>query len=322
MPDEGAMSLLLDQEIAPVIAGLWGSISTADGPTQEQTAVLTSIARHLFGRSDFDLADVKPLRAVEAARALQRPDARLRFAEILMTLELCRHPPSFDQVNLSEAYVTAMDLGDHEIELIRVAVQQGAEAASTDLERSYAKVLPEISELSLRNRYLHLDKPDHELAARLKTLHDLPENTLGYQYIEFYRQHGFALPGDDVHLPAHYVNHDMNHVITGYPPTAPGEIARSAFLMAANDSRHNWLEFLLTMSIHESGVVNHGEIRAKVATLDRDGVPDYLADGLRRGAQCTVDLSQVDHLAIAHLPLDQVRENFSVVPPAVSAPPV
>jgi hypothetical protein len=68
------------------------------------------------------------------------------------------------------------------------------------------------------------------------------------------------------------------------------------------------------MSIHESGVLNHGDIRAKVATLQRAGVPDFLGEGLARGAKCTVDLSQVDHLSIAHLPLEQVRERFSVVP--------
>ena len=308
------MGLFVDHEVDPVIAGLVGSISPADGPTTEQVTVLTAIARHVLGRDGLDLADVRPLSSDVVAQAVARPDARLRFAEIALTLELCRHPMAEEQVNLSEKYVTALGLGEHEIELTRTAIEQGAEAAATDLERSYSKILPEISELSLRNRYLRLDQPDYPLAERLTKLHDLPEDTLGYQYIEFYRRHGFPLPGDDVNLPAHYVNHDMNHVITGYEPTAPGEIARSAFLMAADDSRHNWLEFLLTMSIHESGVLNHGEIRAKVATLDRDGIADFLGDGLRRGVQCTVDLSQVDHLAIAHLPLEQVRENFSVVP--------
>ena len=90
----------------------------------------------------------------------------------------------------------------------------------------------------------------------------------------------------------------MNHVITGYEPTAPGEIARSGFLWAANDSRRNWLEFLVTLSIHESGVLNHGAIRAKVSTLDRQGVPELFGEGLERGSQCSADLSQVDHLAL------------------------
>ena len=308
------MQLLLENEIEPMVAGLLGGISTSSGPTTEQMIVLESLARHLGGRPDIDLQNMTPLSPDAVSKALQRPEARLRFAEIMMTLELCRHPMSIEQVDLAEKYVAAMGIDNVEIEVTRIAIVKGAEAAATDLERCYQQILPEISELSLRDRYLRLDKPDHALAERLKVLQDLPEDTLGYQYMEFYRRNKIELPGDDTHLPAHYVNHDMNHVITGYEPTAAGEIARSGFLLATSDSRHNWLEFLLTMSIHESGVLNHGDIRAKVATLDRQGVPEFLGEGLERGSKCTVDLSQVDHLSIAHLPLEQVRKQFSVEP--------
>jgi hypothetical protein len=318
------MQVLLEYEVEPAVAGLLGSISTTSGPTAEQLIVLDSITRHVWGRGDIDLQNLTPQSPDDAAKALKRPEARLRFAEIVMVLELCRHPMSIEQVDLAERYVAAMGIDGLEIESTRIAIVKGAEAAATDLERCYQQILPEISELSLRDRYLRLDKPDHALAERLRALRDLPENTLGFQYLEFYRRNKIELPGDDTHLPAHYVNHDMNHVITGYEPTAPGEIARSGFLLATNDSRHNWLEFLLTMSIHESGVLNHGDIRAKVATLDRAGVPDFLGEGLARGVKCTVDLSQIDHLSIAHLPLEQVRAQFSVVPlqsaPDPSAP--
>lgn len=308
------MQILLDDEVGPVVAGLLGGVSISTGPTAEQMIVLDSITRHLWNRDDIDVANLTPLSADDTAAALQRPDARLRFAEMMMTLELCRHPMSLEQADLAATYVAAMGIDNVEIETTRTAIVRGAEAAATDLERCYQQILPEISELSLRDRYLRLDEPDHALADRLRALRDLPEDTLGYQYLEFYRRNNIELPGDDIHLPAHYVNHDMNHVITGYEPTAPGEIARSGFLLATNDSRHNWLEFLLTMSIHESGVLNHGDIRAKVATLDREGVPEFLGEGFARGAQCTTDLSQVDHLALAHLPLEQVRERFSIVP--------
>ena len=68
------------------------------------------------------------------------------------------------------------------------------------------------------------------------------------------------------------------------------------------------------MSIHESGVLTHGAIHAKFATLSRPGVNDLLAEGIDRGRQCRVDLSQVDHLAIAGESLASVRERFNVVP--------
>ncbi len=275
------MTIALEtHEVEPVIAGLVGGIDADGGPTNEQLTVLGAIASNLWDRPDLDPREVAPLHPDGAAAALTRYEARLRFCEILMTLEMCRHPQSSSQVERVEEYVSALGISGIEIQTTREALERGAEETSTDLERCYGDILPEISECTLRDRYLRLAEPDPTLADRLRALHDLPAGTLGHAYIEFYRRNGFPLPGDDTHLPAHYVNHDMNHVITGYEPTAPGEIARSGFLMAANASRRNWLEFLMTMSIHETGVLNHGNIRAKVATLDREGVPEFFGEGL------------------------------------------
>jgi len=302
-------------------AGLLGVIDPADGGTAEQRAVLDAVVGHVWQVPDLDLDDLVPLTPGEVAARLPEETARLRFCELAMVLELCCHPPSAAQVERVEGYVSALGVDGIAVETARTTLERGAAIATEDLERTYREILPEISELTLRDRYLTLDAPDPGLGDRLRALHDLPPGTLGHAYVEFYRRNGFPLPGDDVHLPAHYVNHDMNHVITGYEPTAAGEVARSGFLFAANTSRHNWLELLLTLSIHESGVVTHGEIRAKVATLARPGVADLLGEGLARGQQCTVDLPSVDHLAIAAEPLEEIRARFHVVPLRHPMPP-
>jgi len=296
------------------VPGLLGAIDVDGGPTDEQLAVLRAFVTHLWRRPDLDVDTLAPLGAHELAARLPGDETRLRFCEMVMTLELCRHPQSAAQVSCAEQCAAALGVTDIAVETTRTALEQGSAVVTIDLERIYGEVLPEVSERSLRDRYLRLEEPDPALGDRLRALGDLPEGSLGRAYIAFYQRNGFDLPGDDIHLPAHYVNHDMNHVITGYEPTAPGEIARSGFLVAANAARHNWLEFLLTMSIHESGVLTHGEIRAKFATLSRPDVSDLLAEGLDRGRRCTVDLSQVDHLAIAGEPLAAVREEFNVVP--------
>ena len=296
------------------VAGLLAAIDVDGGATDEQLAVLRAFVTHVWKRPDLDLAAVTPLGPSELASRLPGDDTRLRFCELLMTLELCRHPQSAAQVQCAEECAAALGVTGIAMETTRTALEQGAAVVAADLERQYGEILPEVSERALRDRYLRLETPDPALAERLRALAHLPAGSLGRAYLAFYERNGFALPGDDVHLPAHYVNHDMNHVITGYEPTAPGEIARSGFLVAANGSRHNWLEFLLTMSIHESGVLTHGEIHAKFATLSRPGVSDLLGEGFERGLQCTVDLSQVDHLAIAGEPLDAIRERFNVVP--------
>ena len=50
----------------------------------------------------------------------------------------------------------------------------------------------------------------------------------------------------------------------------------------------------------------------KTATLQRDVAVDLLAEGLRRGAQCTGDFTSADHLALAATPLEEVRERYEV----------
>jgi ubiquinone biosynthesis protein Coq4 len=298
--------------------GLLGAVDVDGGPTDEQHAVLGAILRHVWRLPDLDLDAVHARGPAEVAERLTDEQACLRFCELAMVLELCRHPQSPAQVGRVEHYAAALRVDGIALDTTRTALERGAAIVAEDLERTYREILPEVSELQLRDRYLTLDAPDPALGDRLRSLGDLPPGTLGHEYVEFYRRNGFGFPGDDVHLPAHYVNHDMNHVITGYEPHAAGEVARSGFIWAAHGSRANWMELLLTLSIHESGVLTHGDIRAKIATLSRPGVAELLGEGLDRGQQCTVNLPAVDHLALVAEPLEAVRERFHVVPLAGS----
>src|SRR6516165_6888250 len=193
-------------------------------------------------------------------------------------------------------------------------VDEGAERATEDYDRFYADDLAQLSEPALRAKYLTLTEPDPQLARRLKQLHDLPADTLGYSYIEFYRRNRLVLPGDDTHLPAHYVSHDMNHVITGYEPTGPGEIALGAFTLAMNDNDASWLQFMTNLVIHEAGLLKHGAIEPKASTMTRAGATELVGEAFARGARCTSDFSQADHLAMADRPLESVRAYYTVVP--------
>lgn len=234
-----------------------------------------------------------------------------------MLLELCRHPESRAQVERVEAYADALGPdGAEERQIIRTWLDEGVQRATDDFDRFYDAQLGTLSEPSLREGYLELTDPDLELARRLEGLHELPEGTLGHAYVEFYRRNQLTVPGADIHFPAHYVAHDMNHVITGYEPTGPEEIALGAFTLAMNDNDANWIQFLANLAIHEAGLLKHGEIMPKTETLSRPGATDLLGDGLWRGAQCTSDFSQADHFTFAPWQLEDVRAHFGVPPRA------
>ena len=300
--------------VEPVVAGLVGGIDVDDGPTERQLAVLAAVVAHLWRRPDLDVRTVRPLRPDEVVREIGDAEVRHRTMELLVMLELCRNPQTLTQVTRVEEYAAALGVESHALDIIRTWIDDGTERATADYDRFYAEVLPELSEPAFRSKYLRLDEPDHALARQLRAFHELPSDTLGYAYIEFYRRNQLVLPGDDTHMPAHYVSHDMNHVIAGYEPTGPGEIALGAFTLAMQDNDANWLQFMTNLLIHEGGMLKHGEIMPKAETLSRPGATELLGEALERGSQCTADFSQADHMSLAPLPLDEVRAQFNVVP--------
>ena len=70
----------------------------------------------------------------------------MQFCEMVMTLELCRHPQSAAQVDRAEDYAAALGVSGIAMETTRTALEQGAAVAAADLERVYGDILPEVSE--------------------------------------------------------------------------------------------------------------------------------------------------------------------------------
>ena len=149
-------------------AGLLAAIDVDGGPTDEQRAVLRSVVHHVWQRPDLDLDALDPLTSAEVSARLSDDLDRLRFCELAMLLELCRHPQSPAQVECVEACAAALGVDGIEMATVRRALEQGAAVVAEDLERSYREILPEISELQLRDRYLTLDEPDPALGDRLR----------------------------------------------------------------------------------------------------------------------------------------------------------
>jgi Coenzyme Q (ubiquinone) biosynthesis protein Coq4 len=303
-----------DTAVEPVVRMVLGAIDVDGGATDEQRAVLAAIVAGGFGRPDLDIDALEPLDPAAAAAAIPE-GAHQRARELMVLLELCRHPLSDAQVARADEYAAALHQEGPGLELARELVRDGAEAAMADYQRYVDTIETDLEEPTLKASYPgSLDAPDPELAARLRALHDLPSGTLGYEYVEFYRRNGLTLPGDDPNMPAVFVAHDMCHVIGGYEPTGQGEIALGAMQLAVTDSDAHWIGFLGNLAVHEAGFLSNESLRAKSATLTRAGAPELVARAMWRGAHCTGDFTTADHLAMTSLPLDDVRARYSVPP--------
>ncbi len=232
-----------------MVRTLLGAVDTGDGGTPEQLAVLRALVVGYWDRPDLDLTSLTALAPDAAAAALTEPTVRGETRELMVLLEACRHPFTEAQVHRVDAYGAALHEDGRGMALLRAFVQGGAEHAMADFQRSMDEMELELSERSLAAEHVGQGHaPDPELAQRLRALHDLPAGTLGHEYVEFYRRNGLTLPGDDPSMPAVFVSHDMCHVIAGYEPTGPEEIALGAMQLCVSGTEVHWVQFLSATS--------------------------------------------------------------------------
>jgi hypothetical protein len=71
---------------------------------------------------------------------------------------------------------------------------------------------------------------------------------------------------------------------------------------------------LTSAAAYELGLHATAAFLGKQEAFARDGAASLIADGFHRGAACTEDFSEIDHLSLAHLPLADVRRRFGVPP--------
>lgn len=301
--------------VEPVVAGLLGAITVADGPTPEQLAVLRAVVAHLWERPDLEPTTLVPLDPEATAAAVPDPAARRRFHEVLMTLEACRHPLSAAVVDRCEEYLATLGVDGPDVAIFRSHVAEGHARAHADFDRFLMGSIADRHEASLDAEAP--GTPEPELAARVAAFADLAPDSLGRAFLAFYERHGIALPGTTASPLNHFfVAHDMTHVIAGIEPTAAGEIALSAFSMAMDDTPVNVGALFASLVVHEAGFGDTPTFGHETGILATPGAAEVLASSLARGARCTGDCSVADHFALAPLPLPAVRARFGVPAPA------
>jgi len=311
------MAIHVDPGLVEAFArGLVGATDVDGGPTDEQLAVIRAISTEVWGRDDLDPAAIGGLGPDDLARSLTERDARRRFQELLVAVEMCRHPLSDTQVTRVEEYAAALDVSMDELAIFRDLVDVGARRAAADFQRCFEARIVDRSEPSMRDVPIQGDAPEPELVARIEALGDLPEGTLGWSLIDFYRRNNLETPGSRASMVNHlYIDHDMIHVIAGIEPTGEGEIALGAFQSAMDDTPTSTFAFLSALIVHEAGFTNLDNLTATEGTLSRPGAITLMAEDLARGARCTGSFAFVDHFDIAAVPLAEVRERFGVQPP-------
>lgn len=295
--------LHLDVSIRTAVAGvLYTATDTVDGRTQEQTDLLEALAGHVIGVSPSDARVVSP---EEAAKVLVKPRLRKSVGEILVTLELVRHPPSEPLTARVGQYIDALGIEDGFQTLAADYLANSRERVARDWER--------IRQPNIVESFID-DQSNAQIAEKMNSLADLPEGALGRALLDFYRRNGFALvPGDEPDQES-LVPHDLTHVIAGYGATAEAEIALQAFMVGAARGESHFSSLLAALLLFEVGMLPFPGIEPTQGVLGRPGAAELFARAVERGLECHGDI-EADHEEMLELPLSEVRAEFGIPEP-------
>lgn len=314
-----------------VLAGLKHLVGLEDGGTPEQRRLLRVLGVHFLGLAPHEIEGTAPMPPRALSDCITDAALRRRFLQLSLMLGLSRHPRTESQLERMEAVADALDFEGEELRMVEALFHRSAAEATGDFLRSYGPHMPELSEPhGVMNRDTGQLEYDDDFFEKVRTLGDSPVGSLGWCFARFYERNRLTLPGRHTPNPGYYVCHDMNHVISGYEATGPGEIALGAFKLALCDSEANWMASLTNFLIHEVGLFMHGTdlqfipygkggepyhgVDGKRGALDLPGAAELLAEAWHRGAACSGDFSLFDHLEMALVPIEDIRRQFNVIP--------
>jgi hypothetical protein len=286
----------------PVARGLLGAATVDGGPTPEQLHIIDALL-HGYFEVDTELSSLEPLDPPGVAAAVTEPKARHRVVQLMIMLEFSRHPGSDAMADRVEEYAAALGID----EKMQIVARDALHSARAELNADYQRyhdpydIEPQFA-----------GSEDAEMAKRLRALEQCPPGSLGRAYFDFYQRYGLKFPGEPGGGDVIFIAHDFTHVLAGYEPDGPGELALQAMLVSATDGDHHFSSFCVSMSLHEAGLFDSDIVADKAGTLARPGAAEELADAIRRGAQCNTDFATIDHLARVDEPLEDLRRELSI----------
>jgi len=283
-----------------VIGILYTATDVDGGHSKEQRELLEALARHVMRVAPSAVTVIEP---DEAAAVISKPRLRKAIGEILVMLELVRHPPSAVLTSRVAEYLAALDIQDGFQSVAKDYLEDAREQVGKDWER--------VREPDLVEHFLD-DLSDSELNEKMIALARLPEGTLGKALFDFYRRNGFPwIPENDEDS---LVPHDLTHVLAGYGATAEAEVALQAFLVGAARGERHFSSLLASLLLFEVGMMPFPGIETTQGVLARPDSAELVASAIERGLQCHGDIA-VDHEEMLDRPLAQVRAELGIPEP-------
>lgn len=283
-----------------ILSTLYAATDVEGGQTKEQRDLLSALALHVLQVPPATASAITP---AEAAAVIEKPRLRCAVGEMLVTLELVRHPASAALTARVAEYLAAFQIEDGFQKLAVDYLMQDRELVQKDWER--------VRQTDFVEPFVEgLD--EDSLKKKMQGLGDLSPDSLGYALFEFYHRNGFPwVPHDN---QANLISHDLTHVLVGYGTTAPGEIALQGFLVGAARGERYFSSLLAALLLFEVGMLPFPDVEPTQGTLAQPEAAELFARAIERGLHCPGDIGN-DHQRFLDQPLAEVRAELGIAEP-------
>jgi hypothetical protein len=330
-PDLGEHDI---EEVTLVARGIATAVAGEGGLTDVQADLLEAIASALTG-VDVDYRGLEPLGPDEFAAILAARDAsyRRRIVHHMVLGELVLRPIPVAVAHRVAVYAEALGVTDDFVRVARRYAQGAYGLAWMDLQRSgFVEHVREANAEETAVRATPTRDPfqpaaaDPALETRWMAFADLPRETLGRSVWEMYDSRGFGLPGTPDGAPAYLAQHDFVHVLADYGTNLKGELEVFGLIGRADPDPKGFAWLATLIGLFETGYIS------STGFFDRDvrernirapGMHQRIADAIRRGKvvcdRYGVDLFEVDYVALADRPVEEIRETLGIPPKSSGA---
>ena len=316
-------------EVLALSRGVLGVVAPGGGLTALQRLLIEAVVSAMTGFPPDLSADPLAPEAFAEALALRSLGFRTRIVQMVILYVLVLQPVPLDVVDRVERFAREAGVEEGMLSVAHEFATGSLGLAALDFERNGYASTWKADDEQLLHVSTHVGGAwdavvdDPELARRWQDLEDLPDGTLGRLVADFYRARGFTYPGTPGSAPPLLAQHDWVHVVADYGTTVESELEVFAFIARANDDMRAFSLLAMVVSLFETAYLPTGAglFEADGGHLSQAGVATRLGDAMRRGALCTgsIDFLRIDWFSLAHLPVDEVRHHFGVVPKAAAA---
>ena len=255
-----------------------------------------------------------------------KDEVKHRLFQLFTLVELILDPMPEEATETLQQVANLLKIDDDFIDIAREYSQGAYGIAASDLARKGYMGNPDLikkgSEMMRVNKTLtdpfEVDDNDPLLLKQWMDLEMCEAGTLGRNIWEYYQGRGFVFTGQKGSVNPSIAQHDWIHLLCDYNTTIEGELEVFSFIGSAIPDVKGFSFLVAIISLFETGRLESwggGVLNADKGHLDLPGMPERLADAIRRGRICNKDVMYgVDYFKFKDNNIEEVRSILNIIP--------